>query len=284
MGGEGVDGRPGARLAEVAEGVLGPRGDQAGAGQDERQRGPARVAGREPDEQRIAELAGPHRPPREGEHPHQGEGHVDVVRGEARRPAQQLLARAQGAARGVVGGLQQQPGRPVWIPRLRVQRRRQQRILAEVVDDGGRSPGHGGSLRRQHRLEDGLTGERVGEADHVRLVADCHQPPLDRGSQRLEHPGLRQSSDPAEQPPVDGSAQHRGGLHHGAHVGIQCGEPGVDDAGDRRRNGAVHVRRRRPPIGSAHQRPRVHEPGEDLLDEERQPVGVPHDVAEHLLR
>jgi len=87
------------------------------------------------------------------------------------------------------------------------------------------------AVRWQEAAQHRLAGERAHEANAVRAGPVGHeQAALDRHAQRVEDRRRGLGGDGRQQPPVDGAAQHGGGVDDGADGGLEGGQALVHHA------------------------------------------------------
>jgi hypothetical protein len=147
------------------------------------------------------------------------------------------------------------------------------------VDRDERPPGQLGPLRWQQLGEHGLTGEGVAEPEPLAVHGD--ELGVDGSTQRPDHGRAVDRGDTGKQVPVEPPAQHGRGGEHMPGVVVECPKPGAQrcrEAGGYGRGGCLLG----PPSPVLpRQRSRRDQPGQQLLDQEGQPVAVLGDEGGH---
>jgi hypothetical protein len=141
-----------------------------------------------------------------------------------------------------------------------------------VAELGQRPPGQLYALGRQQLAQDGVARERVAEVEVTLGPLDelgLHGAPKGGDDVGLGQPGHR-----SKQPPPEALPEQRGGAHDGARRVAEAVEPLADGLRERPRHHAGDVVGRQPPRAGGHERPGARELGEELLHQERQPIGA----------
>ena len=268
----------------VTGGERGPREERAGARPAGRPVRPARSSVRS-----SACPSRPRRPGLPGVHEDRHQHLVGIGRG--RRPGRgqqpgafgrQLRAGQRAAGQRAPGALDRERRRRLPVPGRLGELGGQ---LAPRAGQPGVRPLHRderprrqrGPLRREELGEHGLARQRVPEPEPLAVHGDELR--VDRPAQRRHGRRAVDGGDARQQVPVEAAAQHRRGGEHLPRVAVERLQAGAQRLGE-----AGGDRRRRPHLGPPPAvRPdegtRGDEPGQQLLDEERQAVAVLGDEA-----
>ena len=290
---DGVAGRL-ARRGRVAGGAGAVTRRERGAGRDDQEVG--LTGGRHPrgaesgrqiltEGERLTRLA--RRQEHVDEHLVGVEGRLRIAGRQPDGPPGRRLGADEGAVvAGAASALREMTsGRPGLPRRLRqvggqLERRSGEPGVGPLVGRP-RPRGQVAPLRWEQVVEHRLTGQRVPEPEPDPV--DLDQLLVDGGPQPVDRRLAVDLGDPREQLPVEAAAQERGGAEHSPSGGIERAEAAMDGLAQAGRHGGRQVSHPRPLAVLQPQLPRRHQPGKELLDEERAAVAVAADERDEVV-
>jgi hypothetical protein len=199
----------------------------------------------------------------------------------ALRPGQRVLGAGEGAHGQVAPpGLEQQGPGPRRVTRPPGQVGGEHAPCAGHagmgrLHRGQGAPGQQCPLRRQQRRQHRLVGQRVPEPEALPVRRDQLQ--AHAAPQRRHDRGVRHAGDRAQQRPVETAAEHRGRAQDVPGIRVHRIEAPPHRVRERGRDGRRHQVRRVPAAVPLGQGPLPDQARQDLLDQERDALGLLRD-------